>query len=53
MAVMGVSKLTKHYGKLKAVEWLSLRIVEVSGFLGPNGVGKISRFACSCSSRTW
>ncbi|KKM76466.1 hypothetical protein LCGC14_1379810, partial [marine sediment metagenome] len=37
-----VSNLTKHYGKLLAVDHISFYIKrgEIFGFLGPNGAGK-------------
>lgn len=42
MAVIDASRLTKHYGTLKAVDGLDLKIEEgeVFGLLGPNGAGK-------------
>jgi len=42
MAVIQTSKLTKHYGRIKAVDNLTLSIEEgeVFGLLGPNGAGK-------------
>jgi len=42
MAVIETSKLTKHFGKIIAVEGLNLKIEEgeVFGLLGPNGAGK-------------
>ncbi|MCI0504023.1 ATP-binding cassette domain-containing protein [Candidatus Micrarchaeota archaeon] len=42
MAVIEISKLTKHFGKIHAVDGLCLKIDEgeVFGLLGPNGAGK-------------
>src|SRR5271157_5748225 len=42
MALISISKLTKHYNGIKAVEDLTLDIEEgeVFGLLGPNGAGK-------------
>jgi len=42
MAIIETSKLTKHYGRIKAVDGLNLKIEEgeVFGLLGPNGAGK-------------
>jgi len=42
MAVIETSKLTKHFGRISAVEALSLKIEEgeVFSLLGPNGAGK-------------
>ncbi|MGD8812940.1 MAG: ABC transporter ATP-binding protein [Anaerolineales bacterium] len=44
-------KLTKHYGKIKAVEDLTLHIPpgEVFGFLGPNGAGKTTTVRMLCA----
>lgn len=40
--ILSINKLTKHYGRLKAVQELSLEVNkgEVYGILGPNGSGK-------------
>ncbi len=42
MSVLRMIELTKHYGKRRGVEGLSLEVVEgeIFGFLGPNGAGK-------------
>lgn len=42
MAVIQVNKLTKQYGKLKALDGIDLEVRqgEVFGFIGPNGAGK-------------
>jgi len=41
-SILKINNLTKHYGKIKAVENLSLEVQEgnVYGILGPNGSGK-------------
>jgi ABC-2 type transport system ATP-binding protein len=42
MSVIQISKLVKHYGKLKALDGIDLEVhqSEVFGFIGPNGAGK-------------
>lgn len=42
LAALETQSLTKHFGRLRAVEGLSLRVEggQVFGFLGPNGAGK-------------
>ncbi len=42
LAAIETRALTKHFGRLRAVEGLSLRVEpgQVFGFLGPNGAGK-------------
>ena len=42
MAVLSINKLTKTYGKVKAIDNLNLEIVagNIYGLLGPNGSGK-------------
>src|ERR1043166_2616807 len=43
-AILETNSLTKHYGKFKAVQDLSLRVDRgsITGFLGQNGAGKSS-----------
>lgn len=42
MSIIQISKLVKHYGKLKALDGIDLEVHqgEVFGFIGPNGAGK-------------
>lgn len=42
MSVIQISKLVKHYGKLKALDGIDFEVNqgEVFGFIGPNGAGK-------------
>lgn len=42
MSVIQISKLVKHYGKLKALDGIDFKVNqgEVFGFIGPNGAGK-------------
>lgn len=42
MAAIRIEKLTKHYGEIRAVDGVDLRVEEgeLYGFLGPNGAGK-------------
>jgi len=46
--VIEVRNLTKNYGKFKAVDDLSIRVVagEIVGLIGPNGAGKTSTLRC-------
>ena len=43
-----IKNLSKHYGKLHAVENLDLEVApgEIFGFLGPNGAGKTTTIRC-------
>ena len=43
-----IKNLTKHYGKLAAVDNLNLEVApgEIFGFLGPNGAGKTTTIRC-------
>ena len=43
-----IKSLSKHYGKLAAVDNLNLKIApgEIFGFLGPNGAGKTTTIRC-------
>ena len=43
-----ISNLSKHYGKLAAVDNLNLQVApgEIFGFLGPNGAGKTTTIRC-------
>ena len=43
-----IKNLSKHYGKLAAVDNLNLKIApgEIFGFLGPNGAGKTTTIRC-------
>jgi len=45
-----ISHLSKHFGSLKAVDDISLKVVtgEVLGFLGPNGAGKSTTMKMIC-----
>ena len=45
-----ISKLSKHYGKLKAVDGISLAVKEgeVFALLGPNGAGKTTTISMLC-----
>ncbi len=47
MAVLQINNLSKHYGKIKAVQHLNLEIKagELYGILGPNGSGKTTTLA--------
>lgn len=46
--MIDIDRLEKHYGGLRAVDGLSLRVVagEVYALLGPNGAGKTSALRC-------
>ncbi len=46
--VIVISNLNKHFGKLHAVDGISLAVTkgEVVGFLGPNGAGKSTTIRC-------
>jgi ABC-2 type transport system ATP-binding protein len=43
-----IKNLSKHYGKLHAVNNLDLQVAsgEIFGFLGPNGAGKTTTIRC-------
>ena len=46
--MLKIENLTKYYGKLKAVDNLSLEVKkgEIFGFIGPNGAGKSTTIKC-------
>lgn len=46
--VIDVKGLTKHFGKVKAVDGISFQVQggEIFGFLGPNGAGKTTTIRC-------
>ena len=46
--IITMEGLTKHYGKLVAVDNLSMKVKqgETFGFLGPNGAGKTTTIRC-------
>lgn len=48
MGAIEISKLSKHFGSLKAVDNISLSIDkgEILGFIGPNGAGKTTTINC-------
>lgn len=48
MGVIEISKLSKYFGSLKAVDNISLSIDkgEILGFIGPNGAGKTTTINC-------
>lgn len=48
MAVLTMKELTKHYGKARGVENLSMSVEEgeILGFIGPNGAGKSTTIRC-------
>lgn len=48
MGVIEISKLSKYFGNLKAVDNISLSIDkgEILGFIGPNGAGKTTTINC-------
>lgn len=48
MGVIEISKLSKYFGSLKAVDSISLNIDkgEILGFIGPNGAGKTTTINC-------
>lgn len=48
MDMIKIEKLTKYYGKLLALDSLSLNIKkgEIFGFIGPNGAGKSTTIRC-------
>ncbi len=47
---IAITKLSKHYGKLKAVDGISLEVKEgeVFALLGPNGAGKTTTISMLC-----
>jgi ABC-2 type transport system ATP-binding protein len=48
MAIIHIDSLKKHFGPVKAVDGITLKIEEgeIFGFLGPNGAGKTTTIRC-------
>ena len=48
MKVIEIKNLKKYFGKVKAVDDISLEVEkgEIFGFLGPNGAGKTTTIRC-------
>lgn len=51
MKAIKVNSLTKAFGRVAAVDHVSLEVEEgeILGFLGPNGAGKISTIRILCT----
>lgn len=48
MPAIEIKNLTKHFGKVRAVDGISFEVAEgeIFGFLGPNGAGKTTTIRC-------
>jgi ABC-2 type transport system ATP-binding protein len=55
MDIVQVERLTKHYGKIKAVDDISFNVEngEIFGMLGPNGAGKTTTIECMTGLRSY